>query len=331
MLLQKALQAQNYQLELMNLQSQQNPVRRASPNPPATSGPLKQGFDLRSATLRRVSQAESQVEGGGWRPPMSAAIDGKFASRDPYIPSAEEAIALINEDVLLEFPRHSTPTTSSQTSVISGGTPLGTPSNAKFDSVPSTPSKSDSATSWRRAGNNKSVLSGNRTVSASMSPSVKITPPPTERVSPPPSLTATKARPIPLRFSAAASQPLPAVTIDNCADCADESSSSSASSKCESATSAPTTPESESPSNDGPLSPREEAAKKLYEGLGIGRPASTTVPTNGPTVVSHRMASQPLRQPRGPPSGMEELGPRNFATRIRRKAIGGGLCSLRSG
>jgi hypothetical protein len=27
--------------------------------------------------------------------------------------------------------------------------------------------------------------------------------------------------------------------------------------------------------------------------------------------------------PRGPPSGTEELGPKNFATRIRHKAIGG--------
>jgi hypothetical protein len=74
-----------------------------------------------------------------------------------------------------------------------------------------------------------------------------------------------------------------------------------------------------------PLSPREEATKKLYEGLGIGRPASA-VSDHYPTVttvVSHRMASQPTRQPRGPPSGADELGPKNFATRIRRKAIGG--------
>jgi len=38
---------------------------------------------------------------------------------------------------------------------------------------------------------------------------------------------------------------------------------------------------------------------------------------------SARLASQPVRQPRGPPSGVDELGPKNFATRIRRKAIGG--------
>jgi hypothetical protein len=64
----------------------------------------------------------------------------------------------------------------------------------------------------------------------------------------------------------------------------------------------------------------------LYEGLGIGRPASTTSDHQQISVTSvatHRLVSQPTRQPRGPPSGAEELGPKNFATRIRRKAIGG--------
>jgi len=76
-----------------------------------------------------------------------------------------------------------------------------------------------------------------------------------------------------------------------------------------------------------PLSPREEATKKLYEGLGIGRP----IPSPSPTVsipqpqqaAPMRVLSQPVRQPKGPPSGADELGPKNFATRIRRKAIGG--------
>jgi len=36
-----------------------------------------------------------------------------------------------------------------------------------------------------------------------------------------------------------------------------------------------------------------------------------------------RQVSLPSRQPKGPPSGADELGPRNFATRIRRQAIGG--------
>jgi len=69
----------------------------------------------------------------------------------------------------------------------------------------------------------------------------------------------------------------------------------------------------------------------LFEGLGLGRPVSVTPPAEqaplaNPTnsaPTGHRMVSQPTRQPRGPPSGADELGPKNFATRIRRKAIGG--------
>jgi hypothetical protein len=105
--------------------------------------------------------------------------------------------------------------------------------------------------------------------------------------------------------------------------------------------SSPTTPRSTS-SNDMPLSPREEASKKLFEGLGITRPVSATPSDQGkehpqqpqqapviplicttPPAPVHRLVSQPTRQPRGPPSGADELGPKNFATRIRRKAIGG--------
>jgi hypothetical protein len=115
------------------------------------------------------------------------------------------------------------------------------------------------------------------------------------------------------------------VTIDTTDDDTDADTHSSESSV---KSSSPTTPRSSS-SNEMPLSPREEASKKLYEGLGIGRPVSTnsseTQLQQYPTasVVNHRMVSQPTRQPRGPPSGTEELGPKNFASRIRRKAIGG--------
>ncbi len=87
--------------------------------------------------------------------------------------------------------------------------------------------------------------------------------------------------------------------------------------------SSPTTPRSSASSNEIPLSPREEASKKLYEGLGIGRSSSASPEHHVVSVVNHRMVSQPTRQPRGPPSGADELGPKNFATRIRRKAIGG--------
>ena len=289
--------------------------RRTSLNfpPPASAGPLANTFDLRSATLtaqmRRAYHAEqikSQlgVESAD-QVPMTAALGGKFGSRTTSLNPVGPTHKFLPEDV----DNSSIPPTPNSTTVISGGTSLG--SLAANNGPSPVPSKSDMVSSWRRGTTNHSVLRGNnRTVS---SPTVKVTPPPDQQSAP-------KFRPQPLRFSPAAAQHLPAVTIDTSSDSADDGSSSSSAAS----NSSPTTPRS-SLSSDTPLSPREEATKKLYEGLGIGRPASA-VSDHFPTVttvVSHRMASQPTRQPRGPPSGADELGPKNFATRIRRKAIGG--------
>jgi hypothetical protein len=319
----------NYLAELVRQQMSQTAQGRHASNAPATAGPFNSSFDLRSATLsaqnRRANQAEmlkAQLGvGGDSQVPMSAALGGKFGSRSlSSVPSSNRFAADGGEQTPPPTPGHTT--------VISGGTPLGSPlSNGSGNNTnaSSTPSKSDSVTSWRRGGNNNSVLSGNRAVTISSSPTVKITPPPPERVSPPPGLNTGKARPLPLSFSVAASQPMPRVAIDTSIDGGEaievELPQSSNSSSRSGSSLSPTTPPS-SAYNDMPLSPREEAAKKLYEGLGIGRPAPGAVP-QAPLVVSHRMASQPMRQPRGPPSGADELGPKNFATRIRRKAIGG--------
>lgn len=319
----------NYLAELVRQQMSQTAQGRHASNGPATAGPFNNSFDLRSATLsaqtRRANQAEmlkAQLGvGGDSQVPMSAALGGKFGSRSLSNVSSSNRFAVDGGE-------QTPPPTPGHTTVISGGTPLGSPlSNGSGNSTngSSTPSKSDSVVSWRRGGNNNSVLSGNRAVTISSSPTVKITPPPPERVSPPPGLNTSKARPLPLRFSVAASQPMPTVAIDTSIDGGEaievELPQSSNSSSRSGSSLSPTTPPS-STYNDMPLSPREEAAKKLYEGLGIGRPAPGAVP-QAPLVVSHRMASQPMRQPRGPPSGADELGPKNFATRIRRKAIGG--------
>lgn len=334
--LQQALQvqqAQQLQAEMIaqaqrqqQLQAQAQ-ARRSSIgyNPPATAGPMNQSFDIRSATLsaqqRRANQADqlrTQL-GLGVQPddqvPMTAALGGRFGSRTASlsVPGAQIEENTVGSQAM--------PQTPGGTTVISGGTSLG-----------AVQSKSDAASSWRRGGNNNSVLSGNRSTT---SPAVKVTPPPieTKRVSPPPGLSTgnsnnsgPKFRPQPLRFSAAVSQPIPAVTIDTTDDDTDADTHSSESSV---KSSSPTTPRSSS-SNEMPLSPREEASKKLYEGLGIGRPVSSTSSAEGrsqqcqtASVSHHRMVSQPTRQPRGPPSGTEELGPKNFASRIRRKAIGG--------
>lgn len=361
----QAFQMQMMQLELMKIQaiqaqaeviaqaqrqqsqSQIQNKRSNLGNTPATAGPLSTSFDLRTATLsaqmRRANQAEQLraqlgVRGGDDHVPMTAALGGKFGSR-----SASATVPMSRYDENENAPL---PPTPSSTTIISGGTSLGSPLSNNISN--NGPSKSDSVSSWRRGGGRtNSVLNGNRSVT---SPAVKITPPPAERVSPPPesatsATTATpttaapKFRPQPLRFSAAVSQPLPVVAIDSSSTDDNDDASSTSSSKSNT-NSSPTTPQSSS-SNEL-LPSREEASKKLYEGLGIGRPASA-VGNNHPavtvsehvdgqqyayqvpaaTLVAQRAVSQPLRQPRGPPSGADELGPKNFATRIRRQAIGG--------
>lgn len=307
----QAIQAQQLQAELIaqNQRQQQQPQRRGSAGPvPASAGP----YDLRFAAAmnntrgNQADQLRSKLGLYTEEPmPMTAALNGKFGSRK------------IPEEEALDF--SVPPSTPSRTTVISGGTVLGSPMSNNMNGVnhvaaPSAlPSKSDSAVSWRRNGNNNSVLSGNRAMSIPP-PSVTVTPPPGE---PAPAHAATKSRPQPLRFSLAVSQPLPAIAIDTSDVDGDDASSTSSSRS----NGSPTTPSSnEMPI---PLSPREEATKKLYEGLGIGRPVpavSVTLPAYTP---AFRSVSQPTRQPRGPPSGADELGPKNFATRIRRKAIGG--------
>ncbi|KAF9263645.1 hypothetical protein L218DRAFT_973007 [Marasmius fiardii PR-910] len=323
--LMKLQAAQQYQTELMaqaqRQQQQQN--RRSSYNPPATAGPFATGFDIHSATvsaqMRRANEQQqqqmfkSQLAVSDDYVPMTAALGGKFGSRTNFAGRPDE-----------DIPSH-----HGSTTVISGGISLGNPSSNNT-SGSNVPSKSDAATSWRRGGKGNSVLNGaNRAVT---SPSVKVTPPEPERVSPLTTSPTTKNRPQPLRFSSVTQQPLPTVTIDSSDGNDNDDTSSTSSSKSGASNSSPTTPQSPS-SNETPLSPREEASKKLYEGLGVGRPGSVVAvaqqpygspPNNNNAVlVSHRLVSQPTRQPRGPPSGADELGPKNFATRIRRKAIGG--------
>jgi len=310
------MMTQAQQVQQQQLQAQHQQSRRASPGfvPPATAGPSTTSFDLRSATLsaqlRRANQPDHTKShlgvNGDDQVPMTAALGGKFGSRATNLVTSN-GNNFGNDDVL--------PPTPNSTTVISGGTSLGNLSNNTNNS---TPSKSDTAMSWRRGGNNNSVINGSNRVMSS--PSVKITPPPGERVSPPPLPATAKARPQPLQFNSFVSQSTDVVAVDmEAVDTEDAASSTSSKSA---ASNSPTTPPS--PANAHPLSPREEASKKLYEGLGLGRPtADSIVHPEIAQVVSHRMVSQPVRQPRGPPSGADELGPKNFARMVRRKAIGG--------
>jgi hypothetical protein len=340
----QALQAQQYQADMMaQVQLQQQQVQSAARRnqfhhnhnqPPATAGPTNHVFDLRAATLSaQMRKANQAAQLGLGAPssasddqpvPMTAALGGRFGSRSTSLNGTNPSARYPNGDYETAPP----PPTPSSTTIISGGTSLGTPTSNNIHPL----SKSDAVSSWRR--NNNSVLNTNRTVS---SPTVTITPASdNDRVSPPPDInnnsTAhnanSKFRPKPLRFNSTVSQPLPSVTIVD----TDEDDSSSSSDKSHSS---PTTPHSSASSHEGipmPLSPREEASKKLFEGLGITRPTSASPPSEQQymqtmaatsVVNNHRMVSQPTRQPRGPPSGADELGPKNFASRIRRKAIGG--------
>lgn len=313
-------------------------------NPPASAGPLNTSFDLRAAVQRRTTQAmlpKSQLGAGAGEDqvPMTAALGGKFGSRTLSL--GTNALSRFNDEN--DDGSFNPPPTPGATTVISGGTSLGNPASNNVSTAPIpiatiAPSKSDAAVSWRRGGLSNSVLG-----KTNPSPSVRVSPPPSEqRVSPPParlsppparlspppgrvSPSALKSRPMPLRFNNMVSQPMAAVEVDTSndpnTDNDDADSTGSSKSGGGSNASSPTTPRSTS-SNDMALSLREEAAKKLYEGLGIGRPMPAPLAA-APSMVSYRMVSQPMRQPRGPPSGSDELGPMNFATRIRRKAIGG--------
>jgi hypothetical protein len=282
---------------------------------PASAGPTNTSFDLRSNTpsSRRPNQAEllkAQLGVSSFpqlddQVPMTAALGGRFGARMPpstiAFPSLPDA-----------GPQSYSP--PKQTTVLAGGMVRGG-SPPQQASKENTPSRSDVATSWRRGNTTHSVLNGMRAASTA-SPSVKITPPPEERISPPLTL-ANKLRPRPLSFTSMASSNVSFVAIDSGSDHEDAMSSASSTSQ-----SNPATPQSLSSLEASPLSPREEVTKKLYDGLGMGRPALYVVQ---PPALSlpQRLVSHPLRQPRGPPSGADELGPKNFATRIRRKAIGG--------
>jgi hypothetical protein len=118
--------------------------------------------------------------------PMTAALNGKFGSRKL---DEEDGVDFANPPAM---PNHTT--------VISGGTVLGSPmsNNTTANAGSTGPSKSDSAVSWRRNGNNNSVLSSNRAMSVS-APTVKVTPPPAENTP----VSPIKGRPQPLRFSLA--------------------------------------------------------------------------------------------------------------------------------
>lgn len=227
--------------------------------------------------------------------PMTAALGGRFGSRVhaesvPYIVAA-------------------------QGNSTGRSAHMSTPASAGLQGPNMAPSKSDSAASWRSTS--RSVLSNGRGVDRSLSNSPpKVSPPSSdsERASPP-----LRMRPEPLRFSSKPAVDAFAISSTDESETCDDSSSSKSDSDLGSSSS-PTTPLSGS-SHISSSSAREEASKKLFQGLGIGRPSIQVVAPA--EIMRPRTVSQPIRQPRGPPGAADELGDKNFANRIRKKAIGG--------
>jgi len=303
----KAQQVQQYQADILAQaqvqvqRQQQRPLRRSSGfAEPATAGPTNTSFDLRTRTgpSDAFDYDDAQV-------PMTAAIGGKFGSRagqNGLNPNANIFTLRGNSGDDLESPK-SASTMNGRTTVISGGATLGAASNNAV-----TPSKSDSALSWRR-GSIGVVTSTNtsqpaKTSSAAVDEGSNGT---------------VKSRPQPLRFNSNRLSNLGVAVEAAEPEDGDDSDSSFTSDSMRMAGhaaergSSPTTPPSAGSSDSQPN--REDAAKKLYEGLGIGRPSM-----NQP-IAPAKPLSAPVRQPRGPPASVDELGNRNFAARIPRVVV----------
>lgn len=363
--IQAAQAAQQAQSGLTN--SRLNPlitrrVSAANTAVPSTAGPLTTTFNLGNGPNPRRAMSIDQ-DSGITQPPMTAGLGGRFGTRAPSLsttslnpnaaafsfgarvssPVKENAEEQSERDGT--SPPNNTPMTAAyaSTTVISGGTSLGAPTQpSPAPVVQTSPSKADSALSWRRPS-----------VAAAKSPSPPAVPrqvtssPPFRDQSPVSagSRDNSRVRPQPLRFN------------------------SGLSTNVEAAQSAPSSPEpdvvatsadgvqtilvdnghstgSRSPVSNSPTTPiggepllasREEASKRLYEGLGLGRPlpgqsqgqlssafgSSGSLASLSGASTPARALSQPVRQPRGPPTEVSELGPRNFASRVRSKAIGG--------
>jgi hypothetical protein len=286
-------------------QQQQAKSAAAVNRVPSTAGPTQTSFDVRSnaiAQLRssRLPVVEDTDEHGPL--PMTAALGGKFGSRS--LPSGLNPSAAPFK-LSSESDFNAPPPTPSSTVVISGGTTIGGLSTPAAHTATSTLSKSDTAVSWRRG----STTTGTSTVGRLSPPKHSLpTPPSPPRVTeefrrPSPPNGTARYRPQPLRIAGNGSPQVPTISVEQEGD-------------------APASPVSSNSSNGTADGPRK------YEGVGMGRPQI------GGTAVNQGLVrvSQPVRQPRGPPAGAEDLGSKNFASRIKSRAsIAGPLVRPASG
>ena len=309
---------------------------------PQTAAPTTTSFGSRRSSQAEQLKSQLHLNQEQQQVPMTASLGGKFGGRLNPNASAFRMSSFPEEEEMARNPRNVPASASlgpalAKTTVISGGTSLGMMAGGNGVSGGSgnmTPSKSDTSLNWRRGGS--PAQASNRSGSLN----VRVTPPPAERNHSPPGLKSR--RPEPLRFSVIVNEPsTPLVVVNSDGENGDDADDASSSSSSKSEPSTP--PSGDAESSEIHLSPREAASKRLYEGLGIGRPVPQSAAahtlnfsgnhncsqyaphTSAATSFPHkeRSSSTPVRQPRGPPSGAEELGPKNFASRIRRKAIGG--------
>lgn len=290
-------------------QHQQAKSAAAANRVPSTAGPTQTSFDVRSnaiAQLRssRLSGIEDVDEQGPV--PMTAALGGKFGSRS--LPSGlnpgATSFKLSNES---DF---NAPPPTPSTVVISGGTTIGGLNTPTVQTAPAAPSKSDTAVSWRRGSTTTAPSTIGRLsppkhslITPPSPPKVAMSGPSEEfRRSTPPNGIA-KYRPQPLRIAGNSSPQVPAISVEQEGD-------------------APASPASTTGSHSTAEGP------KKYEGVGMGRPHIGGAAVNQGFV----RVSQPVRQPRGPPAGAEDLGLKNFASRIKiRASITGPLVRPASG
>jgi hypothetical protein len=320
-------QQQQYQAQLAAVQQQSsrnNLTANRRMDQPLTAGPTQTSFAQR--LRNEVGSGAKPVSDDPGPVPMTAALGGKFGSRSlptGLNPNASAFVGRAGSDSDDPYSRPSVPATPlyGSTTVISGGTSLGGTAapSASQATAQVTPSKSDTAISWRRGSTPAAV----KPVPIRSLPivTVQVASPITEDTPPTAGLFA-RSRPQPLRFSPPTA--LGELLIDR--------------SSTEDPAVAHANAEGYSPSGSNPPSPgnsdssQDDPSKRGYDGIGNGRPvaipranASSQQSHGGSpnSLPSNRMPSYPIRQPRGPPAGAEDLGQKNFASRIRRKAVGG--------
>lgn len=309
---QQQLQAQLLAQAQMQMQQSQMPPPRRRPSEPITASPYTTSFPAtRTRTVSTINDG-----------PMTAALDGRFGGGKPssslnpnastfQLGGTEPVASVVSTN--WRSSSLSQPPNSATTGVISGGTLLGA------TVAPS--AKHNTAASWRRPSVAKETNHGaSRTPSPDGSFSAS---PPTVYVSTPEETSPTQSRSVSPPTHRVRPQPLhfniPITIPDENEFDGLEGQVLPISPRFET----PSSPSTPSSGGSSQSAAREEASRRLYEGLGIGRPAPQQQVQPHSASVEVRVGAQPSRQPRGPPSGVEDLGARNFAARIRRKAIGG--------